>query len=388
VILKLLLTVFMVVPFFAHAQDDAAESLPEEVVPAPFFSTCFQADAKFGRIPKPGCVTRMRPKWADRAEVFKFNKLGLRGPDYSAAPGPKTFRILLLGPMFDGFNLSEDETANFRLQERLQTAGLKDVEVINGAVSGFYAPRAAEYAIQEIDAYHPDMIIYFQITDAGNHDLVEARSVQGGDQGGGESFNIAGSYSAAPPLLGWMWPDAETQRLIASSFRQLSALWSLHRSAHSAEEETRAYIKPEIEAFQKIQAHLGPDQRLLIFLGAPNNRAGYNTSELTGTWASLFNHATPKTFIPSELVGLYLRSAGFHVYPVARGFRTPVQNDLMFDRRPVSLTAQGSHAFAWSTAFWLRPEILNMPKGEALKLSASGPKKKKFSTKYAPSKSE
>jgi hypothetical protein len=382
VILRLILAILLVsaatvAPAFAQ---DADEDMKIEIVTSPQNSSCFVNDDKWGRLPIAGCTVKIRAPWSERANVYRYNKMRLRGPDYSPKPDSKTVRVLLLGPLFDSFNLSEDETAAHRLEERIQASGFKTIEVINGNIPGFYAPRTAEYAVGLIKAYRPDIVVYLQPADAASHDLLESRALR---FQGDEIEKYVPVYHAvtAPPLLGWLWPDPETQAMIGSHYHQLLELWDIHKHSATSDEEAHKYMEPTIHAFQKIQKQLGPDQRLLVFYSAQNINNGFRTinagggggAQSGGSLNSIFNKLAPSLFLPADLISQYLRTAGLHVYPMARGFRSPVQNELVYDQHPVSLTPQGAHAFAWGASYWIKPEIHSLSKGKNIQIAANRP---------------
>jgi hypothetical protein len=338
----------------------------QEVVSSVQNSSCFQDDDKWGRLPIPGCSAKLKPPWSERAEIYSYNKMGLRGPDFSPKPDKKTVRVLLLGPLFDGFGLSSENGAEHRLEERVKAIGFKNFEVINGNIPGFFAPRSAEYAMTLIKAYQPDLVIYFQTANATSHDLLEQRALhfQGEEV---EKFVPVVRAVSAPPLLGWLWPAPETQAMLAMSYHQLVALWDIHKHSATSDEEALKYLDPSIRAFQKIQKQMGPQQRLVIFYSAQAVQNGMTGgTQPGGAMNSLFNRLAPPLYLPPDLVSQYL-----HVYPMARGFRSPVQNDLVYEQHPNSLTPQGSHAFAWSAAYWIKPEIQSLDKGKGIKIAES-----------------
>jgi hypothetical protein len=329
-------------PLFLNAAEGPVDG--EEVVAAPFLSSCFENHPKFGRVPRPGCVTKLKPQWAEEAKEFKFNKLGLRDKDYAPKPDKDAIRILLLGPMFDGMNLSEEESASHKLEERLKLMGVKKVEVINGTVSGFYAPRSAEWAIKLIDDYSPDLIVYFQTGDAANSDLLESKAL---NSGGDASESYRGP---------------EGPKSFGSDLKYLSQLWDLHSKARNSSEEAEKFLAPSLESFRKVLAHLQPNQRFIVFFSARPAEMALTIGKGGGFWISMMDHLTPKLQIPPAMIKTFLRETGVHAYPMSRGFRTPIQNELVFEQRPIALSAQGANAFAWNAAPWLRREIVAMNK--------------------------
>jgi hypothetical protein len=326
--------------FWAHAENNA----PEERA-ALNLSSCFHADKKFGYFPIPGCTVKVKARVGSGPKLFEFNKLGLRDHDYSPDPG-KTVRILLLGPSFDGTGLSEQESASHKLEERLRSSGLKDVEVINGSVASFYGPRTAELAVQLIKEYKPDLVVYYETGDALSQDFFEARGM---DQG---------KFEHVP----------ESSRFLYA-YTHFKAYWSNHRSAKSNEEEAEKFIQPTLTAFEKIRGALGPNQRMVVFYTSNFVQDGYATTAWAQPWSSIFARLLPTLNLPTDWVTRELGAQGFHVYPLARGFRTAVLNDLAFASEPISLTPEGAHAFAWSSALWIKPEINSLPKAKNVKMT-------------------
>jgi hypothetical protein len=91
---------------------------------------------------------------------LRYNRQGVRGPDYPIVPPRGVHRILLLGssqvatPAFP-----EDEMLAAQLERRLRAAGLR-AEVVNGGTQG-YVPLQSFLQLPELlSAYHPELVVY------------------------------------------------------------------------------------------------------------------------------------------------------------------------------------------------------------------------------------
>jgi len=102
--------------------------------------------------------------------LIKTNSHHFLGPDFETEKPPETFRIMILGdssPVGLGLK-SRAETFDTKLRLMLQQeyAGVKNIEVINAAVSGYTSEQIKIFCEREAFKYEPDLIILY----CGNND--------------------------------------------------------------------------------------------------------------------------------------------------------------------------------------------------------------------------
>jgi hypothetical protein len=92
--------------------------------------------------------------------VFKYNSLGLRGPerDYRKPAGAR--RVLVLGDSFaEGFFAGESATVPAVLEQRLTAAGCAPCEVINGGTAGYSTDQEYLFYREEGRRYGADVVV-------------------------------------------------------------------------------------------------------------------------------------------------------------------------------------------------------------------------------------
>jgi hypothetical protein len=363
VIRHVILPLLLLVGTLASAEENP--DLKAEVIGLPHLSSCYRPTEQLGRIPLANCEAKIKPKWAEEPTVYKFNKLGLRDKDYSPKPDGKTTRILLMGPMFNGLGLEPKETASYVLQERLKASGAKNVEVINAGMSGFFATRNSEMALRLLKEYSPDIVAYFQTGDVADEDLIEYHSIRF-DGENIRRFTPPAAIVSSSPILGWLLPDPERQSVWGIVYHRFITTWKIRKQAKTVQDEIEAFLAPSVKAFQRIQAALRPDQKLVVFYAQRPARSRHAVGGLSRFWNSLMQRFVPNLAISPDLVTLQLRTAGLRVYPVEHGFRRPVQNELVWEEQKTSLTHHGVQAFVAVAVPALRAEIEATPKGKGM----------------------
>jgi lysophospholipase L1-like esterase len=102
----------------------------------------------FERGPYPALPYRLRPgvEVAFGGVRVRVNALGLRGPEVSAEPAPRTERVLVLGDsVVFGQGVGEDETLPAVLARRLTARWGRAVEALNAGAQGYDAVAEAAY---------------------------------------------------------------------------------------------------------------------------------------------------------------------------------------------------------------------------------------------------
>ena len=108
--------------------------------------------------------------------LFRSNSQGLRGPDYTAAPGPGVFRIAIGGDSVTmGEGVEESSSYSRQLEDRLnERPGERRYEVLNVGLSGADASHVMERLTAAADHYRPHMLVYgFTVNDIEGPSYVE-----------------------------------------------------------------------------------------------------------------------------------------------------------------------------------------------------------------------
>jgi lysophospholipase L1-like esterase len=91
---------------------------------------------------------------------IQINSLGMRDRDHAVKKRDGTFRILLLGDSFmEALQVPFDESFPKVLEDRLRDAGVRDVEVVNAAVSGWGTEDELAYLVRYGKQLEPDLIL-------------------------------------------------------------------------------------------------------------------------------------------------------------------------------------------------------------------------------------
>jgi hypothetical protein len=122
-----------------------------------------RSDPRLGWTNEPGAEIRVHGSEFD-VDV-RFNSLGLRGPERSAARVPGIGRILLLGDGFvEGYTVPEESTVRAVLERRLNEAGCP-VEVWNAGAAGYSLDQEYLYFATEGRKYKADVVVLFFYSD-------------------------------------------------------------------------------------------------------------------------------------------------------------------------------------------------------------------------------
>lgn len=109
----------------------------------------------------PGVIYELKPsrRWQFQGAFTQTNEHGFRGPEWSEAKGPSTFRVVGIGDsvMF-GWGVDGAATYMARLERMLQVPG-KTVEVLNCAVPGYNTSQEVATLEQRCLRFEPDVIL-------------------------------------------------------------------------------------------------------------------------------------------------------------------------------------------------------------------------------------
>lgn len=165
------------------------------------------------------------------AVSYRFNSLGLRGPDRKIPAPPGTFRILLLGDSFAmGLGVKEDDTIAAQLENRLNSSppaggGGTRFEVINGGVRG-YTPREQRLSFEShLSRYAPQLVL---VAVAHSDDQLSRRAVTSDSvlvRTATRLSNLAAALDTRkPPVLSPRETDRELHLLQQSCYRRGSVM--------------------------------------------------------------------------------------------------------------------------------------------------------------------
>ena len=134
---------------------------------------------------------------------YRFNALGMRGPDRAIPAPPGTFRLITLGDSYAlGVGVKEADTVAAQLEKRLNDAAASKAdkttyEVLNGGVSG-YDTRQARMAFEKYySQYKPHVVVLMMVF---NDDLAYNEELKAGlvspQSKAGELLNLWGRVEA------------------------------------------------------------------------------------------------------------------------------------------------------------------------------------------------
>jgi hypothetical protein len=143
----------------------------------------YVADPMVGWAYRPGAAGEFvgpRPYPITYRSNVRFNSLGLRGPEPSAA-APGELRVLALGDSFtSGLEVAEDQTYSAVAARELSMRLGRPVQVINAGVRGYGTDQAGLLYQQRLKQLHPDVVVYYYTGIAGrNVTLHQMRRVFG-----------------------------------------------------------------------------------------------------------------------------------------------------------------------------------------------------------------
>lgn len=136
----------------------------------------YVAHPNLGWIGRPS--TEVRRSQAANCVVYRYNRLGFRGPDFSFTKPSDTLRVLVLGDSFvEGYQFNDDELLTAKMQDILREKTGRRVEVINLGISGWGTAQEL-LAYQRVGRhFNPDVVLLFFST---CNDIIDASEVLSG----------------------------------------------------------------------------------------------------------------------------------------------------------------------------------------------------------------
>jgi len=103
---------------------------------------------------------RLHPGYIDPTGTVSHNSIGFRGPPIASSKPPGTFRVAMIGAStVYGVAVSDSETGSVRLQQRLQAAASRPVEVVNAGVPGWTSWETLRNLQHRVLPLEPDVVI-------------------------------------------------------------------------------------------------------------------------------------------------------------------------------------------------------------------------------------
>lgn len=123
----------------------------------------FVRDPELGAVLRPGFSERHRGYQNEYNVLLSINSLGLRDREFEKYPPAGSERILLLGDSFAyGYGVEASETFPKQWEQKLNSQGLRAVEVVNAGVPSYDLWQEVKLARRLIPKLHPDrMVIAF-----------------------------------------------------------------------------------------------------------------------------------------------------------------------------------------------------------------------------------
>lgn len=325
---------------------------------------CFKPRGPLGLMPSPGCEVVAKTPWNPKPVVYRFNQEGLRDRDFPAQPEKDIVRILLIGPGLDGFGLSEEEMVSRKLQKELANAGIAGIEVINGSIAGFSAPRYAMLAAKLAKAYQPDIVIYNLSGESVMRDYFENGLVEVGEYGD----RMAVKHPA--DILNW--PKWAREAAVADSLMYRTAhviyrsskVWGLYRQAKDANEEAEKLLAPTFLALEDMQGYFGSSAQVFT-AWAPRRANSANFIRGINPFLDFVVRVfTPEISVGGRQMSRILRQRDWPFFYISEEFAQPLENGLVPKENLFALLPNGAQ-------IWARGIVT--PVKEELSLLAGGP---------------
>ncbi len=104
--------------------------------------------------------------WELRPGTLDHNSAGIRGPEYTRAKPPGTWRIAFIGDSVTyGLHVEGKQTFAHLLEEQCNRRGAGPVEILNFGVPGYNPFQEYEMLKTRAGAYHPDLVVMVFSTD-------------------------------------------------------------------------------------------------------------------------------------------------------------------------------------------------------------------------------
>jgi hypothetical protein len=293
-----------------------------------------------------------------RDVLYKFNGLGLRGPDFQESALKRsvdvrtntlgkvdTLRIAVLGAGIFGRYLGEDETPTALLQKYLDNlandARIK-VQVLNAQMPGFFSTRSAIHTAQIIYDFKPQLILYFISSSDVPFEVFETRSTKYDELGrpqkisglfanvnGGEAFTQITSATSERS-------DATRQAVEVSKL-----MWS---GTTDKEQLLNDLMSASQSNFGLLGAPTAVQGRFYLLTAPRPFDSDLFFSPLRSAMATILKFLTPT--LPYTGKQFALSVGGYQQIRLQQEFSSGVRNGLILNRAPGLLTLNGAREWA------------------------------------------
>lgn len=337
----------------AFSPGSAAARTPIGVRQDDVLSTCYRADAIAWFSLKPHCSG-----WATvagRKYFLSFNAQGLRDKDYSSFPPRGTTRILFAGPSFvNGPGLKEEDIPPRQYEKALRKQGMR-AEVINAGVDGYSPLRTFLKLPEQIDAYHPQVILVFSLFDS--RDWLESFDLRKNAEGKLSLGNLYWDIFAKMPKF---FQDRIEGQYIRTRFnsivtgaRRAYLAWGcrLHRKREDQAECMLGYTLGVFSQMRDLAKQRGV--KFLVLVQEDDYRDGViMVPDFDPFWIRLFDRITPYfVFSVNEVMDLLRKHEIPHMELPAKMFRPRIPGDY-------HLSEEGARTFGLELAQMTRDFLL------------------------------
>jgi hypothetical protein len=146
-------------------------------------------------------LARPHARGLNRGVPYRSNSRGFRGPEYTAAPAPDTFRIVVTGDSTTmGAGAREEDRYSDQLERMLNAeASDRRYEVVNVGLSGQNAIQGATRLEHALDGYRAHMIVYgFSPNDIEGPDFRNRNGGQAPPEEARKRWALIAEYDASP----------------------------------------------------------------------------------------------------------------------------------------------------------------------------------------------
>lgn len=238
-----------------------------------------------------------------------YNQQGIRDRDFPAAPAKRTARILYAGgSVLVGPGLPQAKTPVKLIESKLsksvsRSKSFRKVEVINGAVEGYFPPRVVIFAKRLIQAYAPQYVLMgVGGGDALFQTLIELHYSTAGANGEPESVRHP-NYPRGYPA--WLSDFLGTGFLVAKRMNGLAQFWAVARIGlklrlMSDEKRRQYFMGRTIEQIRILQSAVEKGGGKFLLVWSPV-AANTDYSPHPDTDAGPVNFAE-RLFVPSMMI--------------------------------------------------------------------------------------
>lgn len=289
---------------------------------------CYEETVEFGLKPTANCEFSEIDPITQNEIQYRYNSMGIRDREYSARSKGGNRRILLLGTFLDGFGRPESELPSRQLERNLNSHGVKDVEVINGSISGFYTGRSLRLGLKLIQDYRPDLVIYYLSEFMLVADFQDTREMTG------QRFDNPWSATNAPWWAKLFWKDDPIrQALWSGARRRLVALKN---------QGVSDLTSPILESLREFKDSCRKNNcKFLVSYGSGYPLYPHYGLRLEWPWREILGTMMPSEPIPKLDLKSKMENTGIDFVELPLPFRDPWREGLHMPYRFDSLSPVG-----------------------------------------------